>query len=233
MASIRFGDLLVSAVRLDDPLDDRASELHPVELRRAATFASGWDRDRFLGGRLAIRSFAANILSAAPRELVLDYSCRNCRSSGSIDHGRPGYSARRGGEPVRISLSRSGPWCAMVGAVGPGTTAVGIDVENSARVRFAGFDDVVLTAAERSSLAGIADPEATRVRARLWTRKEAFLKVLGTGLLREPSTVEASARNIEGIEVMDIDPRELGMPSGYTAAVAFSAGSLIESRRLG
>jgi 4'-phosphopantetheinyl transferase len=164
--------------------------------------------------------FAAELLDTGPDDLVLDYACINCGRSGLIDHGRPGYRKRRGRTAVRVSLSRSGAWCLLAGSTGSEVTAVGVDLEYTDRVTFPGFDDLVLTAAERNSLVGVGEPEAGRMRARLWTRKEAFLKVIGTGVFRDPSTVDVSAQCAEGAELIDIDPRVLGLPAGLTAAAA-------------
>jgi len=49
----------------------------------------------------------------------------------------------------------------------------------------------VLSRGERAALARLALPERPAAFLRAWTRKEAWLKALGTGLAREPDTVEA------------------------------------------
>lgn len=225
MASIELGNLTLAAVHLDDPAVEGAPTLHPAERRRAATLPAGRNRDRFVNGRTAIRLFAAELLQTRSDDLVIDYFCTNCGLSGPIDHGRPGYRTRRGGPKVRVSLSRSGAWCLLAGTIDSKVAAVGVDVEHTERVNFAGFDDLVLTGLERTLLNSVDGESGFRsMRARLWTRKEAFLKAKGTGLFRDPSTVEASDRFAEGIELVDIDPRILGLPAVLTAAAAIRLG---------
>jgi 4'-phosphopantetheinyl transferase len=221
---MQWGSVTLAAVRLDavgNSIPDRVSPLHPVELARANAMPAGRERDRFLNGRIAVRRFAAELLGSRAEDLLLDYACANCGLSGAIDHGRPGYRAPAIGREVRLSLSRSGLWCLLAGTTDPAVAAVGADLEDSARAGFAGFDDVVLTPRERALLDGVADEsQAATTRARLWSRKEAFLKATGAGLFREPSSVEASDDRVEGIELADLDPAALGLPAELVAAVA-------------
>jgi 4'-phosphopantetheinyl transferase len=80
---------------------------------------------------------------------------------------------------------------------------------------------VILTPTERALLKdAAAEADALRIRARLWSRKEAFLKATGSGLFREPSYVDASGGSFEGVELADVDPASLGLPTGLVAAVA-------------
>jgi 4'-phosphopantetheinyl transferase len=218
---MRWGSLTVAAARLDAPSADAIAILHPVELGRAAELPVGRERDLFLNGRIALRVFAAGLLDSAPGDLVLDYGCANCGRSGAIDHGRPGYRVPVAERTVLLSLSRSGPWCLLAGTTDRSIGAVGVDLEDTARAGFAGFDDVLLAPAERALLGGAVDgSEVLRARARLWSRKEAFLKATGAGLFREPSDVDASGNTFEGIELTDLDLRPLGLPTGLVAALA-------------
>jgi 4'-phosphopantetheinyl transferase len=218
---MRWGKLTLAAARLDASPSNGASALHPVELARAGRMPVGRERDRFLRGRIALRLFAAELLDSDPGALLLDYACANCGLSGMVDHGRPGYRAPAPGRTVRLSLSRSGDWCLFAGTTDLTIGAVGVDLEDTARASFTELDDVILAPAERALVNGAADvPEAQRMRARLWSRKEAFLKATGAGLFREPSDVDASGTSFEGIEMADIPPRPLGLPAGLVAAVA-------------
>ncbi|WP_108252791.1 4'-phosphopantetheinyl transferase family protein [Planctomonas deserti] len=224
---MQWGSLTLAAVRLDAPAreDTRGgvTALHPVELDRAARMPSGRERDRFLGGRTALRRFAAGLLGTEPQHLLLDYACANCGLSGTVDHGRPGYRSPGGARQVRLSLSRSGPWALLAGTTDPAIGAVGVDLEDAGRAGFAGFDAVLLTPPERAALsrADTADEAgALRMRARLWARKEAFLKATGAGLFREPSDVDASGDAFEGVEFADIDPGQLGLPAELVLAAA-------------
>jgi len=95
---------------------------------------------------------------------------------------------------------------------------LGVDVQDPAGTAFAGFDELVLSPAERGSLRGLAGAGLLNGRARLWARKEAWLKLCGTGLRTAPDTVEVLDR--PGIR--DLPPAESGLPAHLAAAVALS-----------
>jgi len=212
--------LSLAAFRLDDGGGDDAA-LHPVERRRAAALPAGMPRERFLSGRRGARLLAAGLLGVDAADLELDYACVHCGACGAVDHGRPGYRRPGDRDGVRLSLSRTGPWCLLAGTADPSVAAVGVDVDDRARMTFPGFDDVALTPAERSVLDGIrTEGEASRMRARLWSRKEAFLKATGSGLLRDPADVDVLSDSLEGIELEDLVPLPLGLPGELTAAIA-------------
>ncbi|MGO4189858.1 4'-phosphopantetheinyl transferase family protein [Pseudarthrobacter sp. TAF60_1] len=122
--------------------------------------------------------------------------------------------------PLALSLSRSSGWI-LLGAVlePPAGVTIGVDVENPARLDFDGFDDVALTPAERAALAGLSGPALLQERARLWARKEAWLKMTGGGLSTAPDTVNVLHR----AELRDLAPGEAGLPPDLRAAVALSA----------
>ena len=116
-------------------------------------------------------------------------SGRLCPSCGSDAHGRPW--ARHSGEPVHVSLSRSGPHLVTAIAGSP----VGVDVE------VAHIDvrtDLVLAPGETGDL------------ALTWARKEAVLKARGTGLTTPMSSVL----------LVDESWQDLPAPEGYVAALA-------------
>ena len=86
---------------------------------------------------------------------------------------------------------RAAGWTLLAAVVDPEPgQRLGVDVEDPARTDFEGFDAVVLTPAERLDLAGLAGGSLLQARARLWARKEAWLKMTGTGLLTAPDTVD-------------------------------------------
>lgn len=115
---------------------------------------------------------------------------QRCETCGSSEHGRPFVTAPPNlTGVVRVSLSRAGELTVVaVSWAGP----VGIDVEEIAAVRRAGFDDVAFTAAERSELGGLTAADADHARAVFWTRKEAALKLTGEGLRVDPLHVGTS-----------------------------------------
>ena len=95
---------------------------------------------------------------------------------------------------------------------------LGVDVQDPAGADFDGFDDLALGPAERESLRGLAGAELLAGRARLWARKEAWLKLCGTGLRTAPDSVEV----LEQPGIRDLPPAESGLPAHFAAAVALA-----------
>ncbi|HEY9355093.1 MAG TPA: 4'-phosphopantetheinyl transferase superfamily protein [Arthrobacter sp.] len=193
-----------------------AAQLEPVEAARAAAMAPG-ARARFIAGRAALRRFGAVLLDLPAGELEVSYACPRCGSGPALAHGRPGYT--RGGEPLPLllSMARTQQWILLAGLPAPVSgMQLGVDAEDPARLDFDGFDAVALGPEERYAVENLAGPELLRERARLWARKEAWLKMTGEGLRRDPRTVDVLA--MPGLA--DLDPADTGLPETLVAAVA-------------
>jgi 4'-phosphopantetheinyl transferase len=121
--------------------------------------------------------------------------------------------------PLALSLSRAagGTLLAAVVDASPGTR-LGVDMEDPEQTGFDGFDGIALTPAERRTLRDVTAELLPAARARLWARKEAWLKMTGDGLRTAPSTVDVSGR--PGLR--DLGPAETGLPAHLAAAVALS-----------
>ncbi|SEE54925.1 4'-phosphopantetheinyl transferase [Arthrobacter alpinus] len=201
--------------------------LDAAEQARADTILDAPTRRDFIAGRVVQRIMAAELLDAAPGELVSAYSCPECGPNPYPSHGRPGYLLR--GEPaaVSVSFSRSHGWAvaAMVPFAGVG---IGVDVQQLASVAFDGFDDVALSSAEKLRLSQIAPGGQDAWRAAAWARKEALAKVSGLGLRTDPTRIEAFPGNENGkqgpaAQVWDVESARVGLPEGFAAAVAVGA----------
>ena len=192
-------------------------QLDDVELGRALGLEPG-PRAAFLAGRLAQRQLAAELLDVPPSELTAAYDCPQC-GPGS-PHGRPGYTLAGAPAPLLLSLSRSAGWVLLAAVLNPDAgLRLGVDVQDPAGADFDGFDQVALGPAERQSLRGLSGAELLHGRARLWARKEAWLKLCGTGLRTAPETVEV----LHQPGIRDLPPDESGLPAQFAAAVALSA----------
>ena len=140
-----------------------------------------------------------------------------------VSHGRPGYLLRGAPAPLLLSLSRAAGWTLLAAVVDPEPgLRLGIDAEDPARTDFEGFDAVVLTPAERLDLAGLSGASLLQARARLWARKEAWLKMTGTGLQTAPHTVDVLAGGKGSTRLRDLPPAETGLPANLVAAVALA-----------
>ncbi len=186
------------------------------ELGRASGMEPG-PREAFLAGRLAQRQFAAELLGVPASDLTADYRCPEC-GPGS-PHGRPGYTLRGAPAPLLLSLSRSAGWVLLAAVRNPPAgLGLGVDVQDPAGANFDGFDEVALGPAERASLRGLSTADVLHARARLWARKEAWLKLCGTGLRTAPDTVDV----LDHPGIRDLQPAESGLPAVLAAAVALS-----------
>jgi 4'-phosphopantetheinyl transferase len=198
-------------------LDALLGWLSDEERRRGERFRHAGDARAFLFRRAFRRSVLARYAGVAPGELAFETG----------EHGKPFLSAPHGG--VRFNASSSGAWVLVAVSAG---RELGVDVER-ADERFLGAEELsrlaqrVLTPAERDGLARLPDSERPNAFLRAWTRKEALLKALGTGLSREPDTVEvglepwAGSRRLEGAFAVDLEA-----PSGFAANLVLgSAGN--------
>ncbi|MCP1413364.1 4'-phosphopantetheinyl transferase superfamily protein [Paenarthrobacter sp. A20] len=180
---------------------------------RALRFTSAKDREEFVAGRVALQHFAASLLYVDPARLVPDYHCPQC--GPGQDHGRPGFLLDGGPAPLALSASRASGWLLLAGVVRPAEgLRLGVDLDVVSRVGFDGFDDVALTAAEKEFLVSIPEQDRAMQRARLWARKEAWLKMTGEGLRRNPA--ELDVLDLPGLR--DVTDAEL--PEGLVAALA-------------
>ncbi|MET3905610.1 4'-phosphopantetheinyl transferase superfamily protein [Paenarthrobacter sp. 4246] len=188
-------------------------QLGPPALERANSLAKPEDKEDFVAGRIALRHFAASLLDVEPTRLVPEYHCPQC--GPGQDHGRPGFMLDGGPAPVALSASRASGWVLLAGVVhAPEELRLGVDLESTGKATFEGFDDVALTATEKRFLSTIPDQERDSQRARLWARKEAWLKMTGEGLRRNPA--ELDVLDLPGLR----DVTERALPEGLVAALA-------------
>lgn len=222
MTNYRLG--WCSAAQADEAT--AADWLGPAELEDFACLAAKRRRDRLAGrvaAKRALRDHFKDSLGwdADPRELEL----------ANDEDGRPVLRLPRGtpgGAPsFSIAHSAWGGVCAVAAAGG----RVGCDLESVvARPR-----EVLAFVAspDELGLAGPSDPDA---QARLWTGKEAVLKLLGLGLDADARMVEVRAGGAE-VRLGGLPERrwsELGRPpitvdftprDGSLAAVARTGGN--------
>ncbi|MET4095669.1 4'-phosphopantetheinyl transferase superfamily protein [Arthrobacter sp. UYCu712] len=197
---------------------DARELLDAVERERADAMLPG-PRAVFLSGRLAQRRFAAELSDEPAAALTVDYACPRCGQGAGVSHGRPGYTLRGSALPLSLSLARAPGWILLAAVIDPAPgLRIGVDVEDPARMDFAGFDSVALTPAEHQGLGGLPGPELLRGRARFWARKEAWLKMTGEGLRTPPDTLDVLHR----AGIRDLTPAETGLPGNLAAAVAVS-----------
>ncbi|MGH9535745.1 MAG: 4'-phosphopantetheinyl transferase family protein [Terriglobales bacterium] len=141
--------------------------LSPDERARAARFYFDRHRRQFIAARGGLRRVLSGLLGVPATQLAFTYG----------PHGKP-----RVDSPPQpgffFNLSHAGEW-ALLAWTGAGE--IGADIERLRPVT-PGLAERFFAPAEAAALA--AQPEAERAAAffRCWTRKEAYLKALGSGL---------------------------------------------------
>lgn len=188
------------------------SLLDATEHRRIADLAYALDRTRFTAAHLALRRLLGAYHNVSPQEI--EYTRGTCPCCGG-PHGRPGVlNAAR---DLHFSLSYRGDLVLMGTAAAP----IGIDVELVPDPTTTADLTAMLHPEERREIGALAAVRQPRALARIWTRKEAYLKGLGSGLGRDPaidyvgSGGPDGARPPSGWTLLDIP-----VDRGYAAAAA-------------
>jgi 4'-phosphopantetheinyl transferase len=160
-------------VDLDDPRAllraDRLRLLSGAERARADRFRFEKHRARWLAGRIALRHVLADALGT---------------DAGSIayavgPHGKPSLTGDHAGA-LGFNLSHSGG-CALIAVAT--STELGVDIEEIHPME--DLRDVAerhFAAEERERLFSLPEDEQVPCFYRIWTRKEAYIKAIGTGL---------------------------------------------------
>jgi 4'-phosphopantetheinyl transferase len=180
------------------PGSDRAERLIAAttdeERERAARLGAPGHAERWLAARGALRTLLGERLGVAPAALELARG----------PHGKPALL----GAKLQFNLSHAGD-LAVVALAG---VEVGVDVERLARSSRA--VERTLTPGERAALT--ADDRHVQL-LRMWCRKEALAKAIGTGLGWDPGRFDTSAPG--GYSLSD-----LPVAAGYVGALAVAGG---------
>ncbi|MFF9027061.1 4'-phosphopantetheinyl transferase family protein [Streptomyces iakyrus] len=196
-------DLRGAVAPLADPLLDSG------EKARAAAFHRAADRDGYRVTHVCLRMLLGAYLGVEPSDVpLIRQPCPLCRAP----HGRPDVP----GVPLCFSVSRTDGLCLLAFA----RTAVGADIERLPALDVVAALTATLHPREAAELAACPPDRRSAAFARVWTRKEAYLKGLGTGLGRDLrfDHLGASAygpRRVPGWRVDDV-----AVGRGCAAAVA-------------
>ncbi|MGW1544511.1 4'-phosphopantetheinyl transferase family protein [Streptomyces sp. NPDC002309] len=190
------------------------SELDEAERRRTASFVRPTDGITYASAHVALRRLLGGYLGLAAR--AVPFVREPCPGCGG-PHGRPAVA--HPDPPLHFSLAHSHG----VAVVAVAATVLGADVERLPRDETVEVCSPALHPGEQRELAGLPPEERRALFGRMWTRKEAYLKALGTGLSRDPGQDYLGAdrrRRPAGWTLLDL-------PSGprHNAAVAVLGGA--------
>ncbi|WP_092627504.1 4'-phosphopantetheinyl transferase family protein [Actinopolyspora mzabensis] len=152
----------------------QTGELDESERQRASAFLRPHDRLLYLTAHIALRRILAAYLDTVPGEVRL--SRTSCPACGGL-HGKPVMV----GTPLHYSLSHT----SGLALFGVATEPVGVDVEVLPSEETVEMCSPALHPDEQAELARYPSARRQLPFGRLWTRKEAYLKGLGTGLCRD------------------------------------------------
>ena len=159
-------------------LEPLAASLSSEERERATRFRFDIDRTHFIAARGWMRSLLARYIGCSASEVVLTLG----------PHGKPQLEV--GPAWLRFNLSHSNGLAIYAVAR---DREVGVDVEYINRD--VPIEDMARQFSPREREELFAQPESDRLRAAFdcWTRKEAFLKALGTGMTLPPDEFDVSS----------------------------------------
>lgn len=125
--------------------------------------------------------------------------CENdCLSFGYGDHGKP--FAVVNGSPARISFNVSHSGMHGLLALAP-SGEVGVDVEERRRrPDVDGIGETVFGRNEQAAMATSSGLQKVHLFFKLWTIKEALIKVIGTGFSLDPSSFEVPNSMLHGAD---------------------------------
>lgn len=164
---------------LDEQEKAKADRFRAAHARRASILARGMTR-----------LVLAKYLATSARSLTFEFN----------QYGKPALAERALAERLQFNVSHSGDWVVLAVT---SAAAVGVDIE-----RHRPLDDALRLAerffslSERSTLAQIASAEQLAAFFRCWTRKEAYIKAVGTGIFAGLDTFDVTLRPEEPANVL-------------------------------
>jgi 4'-phosphopantetheinyl transferase len=193
--------------------------LDESERERARRFVFDRDRSRFIVSHAALRAVLGHCLNVDPVQLTFQFG----------PNGKP--TLADSAEDVRFNLSHAGDYALIAAALG---RDVGVDIEQVRPIDVPALAKSFFSPLEARQLVGLPHEAAREAFFRCWTRKESFIKALGSGLSFALDSFSVSLD--ETHELLPIvrddsaaDDRwmmlALPAPADYAAAVTFEAVS--------
>ncbi|MGY0057297.1 4'-phosphopantetheinyl transferase family protein [Streptomyces sp. LZ34] len=204
---------LLSVSRYISAMDQGAPGkiLDAEERERAGKFVRTEDQHRYTAAHLGLRELLGAYLDIEPA--AVPFTREDCPGCGG-PHGRPAVV----GMPLHFNMSHAGDLVLFAFAGSP----IGADVEKTQPVSVVDQVAQSLHPTERAELAALPAADRPAAFARCWTRKEAYLKGIGTGLSQDPAISYVGT----GEESVPVGPWTLtDLPTGHLASAATDSDS--------
>jgi 4'-phosphopantetheinyl transferase len=212
------GEVHVWCASLDKPGEDYTSLLSTEERARAQKFRFELDRQRFMVGRGLLRGILGRYLGIPAEILKFNYG----------EYGKPTLDLEQHEQTLNFNLSHSGGLALYAVTK---TFEVGIDLELIHPIQYMQqVAERFFSSLEKAELAALPPDQKLEAFFAGWTRKEAYLKARGDGLVYplDQISVSLSPENPAGLLITRDGPQELSRWSlqsltpanGYAAALA-------------
>jgi 4'-phosphopantetheinyl transferase len=185
------------------------------ERERARRFVFDRDRSRFIVSHAALRTVLGHCLTVDPVQLTFQFGL----------NGKPQLADSE--NDVRFNLSHAGDYALIAVALG---REVGVDIELVRPIDVPTLSKRFFSPVEARILAGLPREAALEAFFRCWTRKESFIKALGSGLSLALDRFSVSLdETYEPLRIVGedsaVDDRwmmlALPAPADYAAAITF------------
>lgn len=214
LLSLPAGEVHVWRHRLEQPQELQETFLRTLaedERARANRFHFDKHRRHFVAGRGFLRALLARYLNTTPEEVQFAYG----------PYGKPVLDGEHRENTLRFNASHSGDWAVYAFVQ---DHEIGVDVEHiKPDFETEGIAERFFSALEVQTLYALADEEKPAAFFRCWTRKEAYIKALGSGLSHPLDSFDvtfapgepAALSRAEGWSLFDLD-----VAPEYAAALA-------------
>lgn len=197
-------------------LCDQSKILSIAELSRANQFVKPSDQHNFIKSKMATRKILSRYLSCAPREIQFIVG----------NHGKPMIAASH----VQFNTSDAGDYLLL------GVTlrnAIGVDIEyEKKQLDFLALAKRFFAVSEYHAIASLPSSEQKAAFYRCWTRKEAYMKAIGTGLSYGLANFEVSLQAeycvVDAFTVRSINVEQLICDAGTLSNEGYYAAFAIK-----
>lgn len=218
LADLTSGVLHVWCARLtqsDGVVRALKQHLSPDEVLRADRYRRERDRIRYVIAHGALREMLADYTGQSPHDV----------SFGRTAAGKPFLIDDRGERTLRFNLSHSADWAVAGVAL---STEVGVDIERvNPGIEIDAVVERFFSHSESEALRAVPTDRRVAAFFTAWTRKEAYVKARGEGILDRlgsfsvsidpdrPASLLTDATDGAGWSIYDLD-----IAPGYAAAMA-------------
>ncbi|WP_063771019.1 4'-phosphopantetheinyl transferase family protein [Streptacidiphilus neutrinimicus] len=192
------------------PVASQEAPLSPAERERSARLRRPADRHRYRAAHVGLRLILGGYTGLAAEAVRL--AREGCPCCGE-PHGRP-------------ALADAGPHFSLSHSCGRALIAVsgvrvGADVEGVPQPAIAEELLPALHPREQRALRALPDADRPAVLARIWTRKEAYLKATGVGLAYGVADPYVGASAVPAAQ-RKFTVHDVAAPSSFAAAIALA-----------